>query len=386
VVSDRVAIAGVGATPLRRLSPDASYRELTFDAAGRAYADAGITHSDIDSFISVCEDFHEGTSITDEYTPDQLGAVLHPVQTVAGDGIQGVATALMLIRSGIADIVAVEAHCKTSNILRHEEVLDLAFDPVFERPLGANAHYVAALEMRRYLADTATPAAAVAQVVVKNRRHALANPLAAFANAVTADAVLASFPVAEPLRDLEISRHADGAVVLVIASEEAARRAAKPVWIRGVGWDSDTPWLSSRNWSAAPYARLASEMAYKMAGINDPAAEVRFAEIDDTYAYKELQHLEAAGLASIGTAGTMTLDGDTALRGRLPINPSGGSLGMGYCYDATALYRIAEAVRQIRGEAGRAQVAAAGTGLVVSWRGIPTQTGGALVLSDAAGR
>jgi hypothetical protein len=59
---------------------------------------------------------------------------------------------------------------------------------------------------------------------------------------------------------------------------------------------------------------------------------------------------------------------------------------MGYCYDATALYRIAEAVRQIRGEAGRAQVAAAGTGLVVSWRGIPTQTGGALVLSDAAGR
>jgi hypothetical protein len=54
---------------------------------------------------------------------------------------------------------------------------------------------------------------------------------------------------------------------------------------------------------------------------------------------------------------------------------------MGYCYDASALYRVAEAVRQIRGEAGRAQVADATTGLVISWRGIPTQTGGALVLS-----
>ncbi|HEY6101897.1 MAG TPA: hypothetical protein VI007_01590 [bacterium] len=384
-MSDRVAIAGVGATPLRRLSPDASYRELTFEAATRAYADAGIAYSDLDSFISVCEDFHEGTSITDEYAPDQLGAVLRPVQTVAGDGIQGVATALMLIRSGIADLVAVEAHCKTSNILRHQEVLDLAFDPIFERPLGANAHYVAGLEMRRYLHESRTPEAAVAQVVVKNRRQALANPIAAFPAAVTAETVLASPATAEPLRDLEISMHADGAVVLVIASEEAARRAAKPVWIRGIGWSSDSPWLSSRTWGAAAYARLASEMAYKMAGIGAPAAEIRFAEVDDTYAYKELQHLEAAGLAPQGTAGTMTLEGATAQRGRLPINPSGGSLGMGYCYDASALYRIAEAVRQIRGEAGRAQVAAAATGLVISWRGVPTQTGGALVLSDAAG-
>lgn len=382
VVSDRVAIVGVGFTPPRRLSPDASYREMTFDAATRAYADAGIAHGDIDSFVSVCEDIHEGTSITDEYTPDQLGAVLRPVQTIAGDGIQGLAAGLMLIRSGIADLVAVEAHCKTSNILRHYEVLDLAFDPVFERPLGAYAHYVAALEMRRYLHDSGTSEDAVAQVVVKNRGQALANPLAAFAAALEPDAVLASPPVADPLRELEISAYADGAVVIVLASGEAARRAAKPVWIRGIGWISDSPWLASRNWAAASYAKLATEMAYRMAGISDPAAEIRFAELDDTYAYKELQHLEAAGLARTGEAARMTLNGETARRGRLPVNPSGGSLGMGYCYDVSALYRTAEAVRQIRGEAGGAQVSDATTGLVVSWRGIPTQTGGALVLSS----
>lgn len=380
-MSDRVAVVGVGFTPPRRLSPDASYREMTFDAATRAYADAGIGAGELDSFISVCEDIHEGTSITDEYTPDQLGAVLRPVQTIAGDGIQGLATALMLIRSGIADLAAVEAHCKTSNILRHHEVLDLAFDPVFERPLGANAHYVAALEMRRFLHDSGTAEEAVAQVVVKNRGQALANPLAPFASALSAATVLASPYVAEPLRELEISEYADGAVVIILASEDAARRAPKPVWIRGIGWISDSPWLAARDWSTASYARLAAQMAYKMAGITHPADEIRFAEIDDTYAYKELQHLEASDLAQPGEAGKMTMNGETALNGRLPVNASGGSLGMGYCYDASALYRAAEAVRQIRGEAGRLQVPGASTGLVISWRGVPTQTGGALVLS-----
>lgn len=382
-MSDRVAIVGVGFTPPRALSPDQSYREMTFAAATRAYADAGVTHREIDSFVSVCEDLHEGTSITDEYTPDQLGAVLRPVQTIAGDGIQGLATAFMLIRTGIADRVAVESHCKSSNILRHEEVLEMALDPVFERPLRLNPHYIAGLEMARFLQETGTTRDAVAQVAAKNRRQALSNPVAAFGANLGADDVLASPPVSEPLRELEISPYADGAVVLVLASEDAAGRAPRPVWIRGVGWISDTPWLGSRSWGAATYAALAAEMAYRMAGVTNPAHEIRFAELDDTYAYKELQHIEAAGLAARGEAGRMTLAGETKRGGSLPVNPSGGSLGMGYCFDTSALYRTAEAVRQIRGEAGRHQVRGATTGLVISWRGVPTQTGGALVLGAA---
>lgn len=380
-MSDRVAVVGVGAVPPRPLSVDRSYRELVFEAATRAYTDAGVTHQDIESFVSVCEDFHEGTSITDEYTPDQLGAVLRPVHTVAGDGVQGIAAAVMLIRTGIANLVAVEAHCKTSNILTHEQVLAMALDPTYERPLRVSPHFVAGMEMRRYLHESGTPEDAVAMVVVKNRRHALANPVAAYGGIVSPDDVLSSAPVCEPLRALEISPQADGAVVLVLASEEAARRTARPVWIRGVGWSSDSPWLATRSWGHASYAALAAEMAYRMAGITQPDREIRFAEIDDTYAHKELQHLEAAQLAPRGEVARMVMEGDTRRGGRLPVNPSGGSLGMGYCFDATALYRTAEAVRQIRREAGPAQVERATTGLVLSWRGIPTQTGGALVLS-----
>ncbi len=379
-MSDRVAIVGVGVVPLRVQSREHSYRELTFEAAARAYADAGISHEEVDSFVSVCEDFHEGTSITDEYTPDQLGAVLRPVHTVAGDGLQGIAAAAMLVRSGIADLVAVEAHCKTSNIVSHEQVLAMALDPAYERPVRVTPHAIAALEMRRYQHASVIPDEAIAMVVVKNRRQALANPVAAHGASISPQDVLSSAQVAEPLRTLEISPYADGAVVVVLSSEDAARRAPKPVWIRGIGWASDSPWLAMRSWDQASYAQLSATMAYTMAGITDPPREISFAELDDTYAYKELQHLEATQLVSRGDAARWVMDGRTRLDGPFPVNPSGGSLGMGYCFDATALYRTAAAVQQLRGEAGRAQVRNASTGLVLSWRGVPTQTGGALVL------
>jgi len=62
--------------------------------------------------------------------------------------------------------------------------------------------------------------------------------------------------------------------VLVLSSEDAARRAPKPVWIRGIGWASDSPWLAMRSWDQASYAQLSATMAYTMAGITDPPREI----------------------------------------------------------------------------------------------------------------
>src|SRR5436853_11767 len=107
----RVAIVGVGSAGFARETPDLSYKELMFSAARVAYDDAGVNpRTDVDSFVACSEDFLEGTSIFDEYVPDQLGAVRRPVQTVAGDGLFGIATAVMLVETGIARVVAVEAH------------------------------------------------------------------------------------------------------------------------------------------------------------------------------------------------------------------------------------------------------------------------------------
>jgi len=122
-------------------------------------------------------------------------------------------------------------------------------------------------------------------------------------------------------------------------------------------------------------------MAYKMAGIKHPRKEIDLAEIDDTFSYKELQHMEALKICHKGEAGQLVEEGATERGGEFPVNMSGGSLGVGWMAEASGLQRVLEIVLQLRGEAGKRQVPDASTGLAQSWRGIPTTTGAVIVLS-----
>src|ERR671925_1106748 len=214
-MTDRVAIVGVGHAGFAPITAGVSYKELTFEAALRAYDDAGIDpRKDVDSFVAVSEDFWEGTSIFDEYVPDQIGGALRPVHTVSADGLFAVATAVMLIRSGAARVVAVEGHSKASDVLSIGSIHQFALDPVYNRPLNVSPLAVAGLEMNRYLEATGTTEEQCALVVQKNRRGALDNPRAAFPTEVTAEDVAGSEPLWWPLRRMDIAERADGAVVL----------------------------------------------------------------------------------------------------------------------------------------------------------------------------
>src|SRR5439155_1291191 len=210
--------------------PEYNWKELMFEAASRAYADAAINpREDVDSFITCAEDYYEGFGIFDEFVPDQLGAALRPTCTVSGDGLQGLANAYMQIQTGF--------------------------------------------------------------------------------------------------------------VVLVLASDRAAKKLhSNPVWVRGIGWASDSPSLETRDWTGATYARIAADMAYRLAKVRRPATDIDFAEVDDRFSYKELQHLESLGLAKKGEAGTKVLRGDYDADGRFPVNVSGGSLGCGNVFEATGLH------------------------------------------------
>jgi len=70
-----IAVIGVGTTGFRATTPDVSYRELTYEAAKKAYLDAGVEPKEIGAFVSTAEAFLEGYSIADEYSPDHLSAV-----------------------------------------------------------------------------------------------------------------------------------------------------------------------------------------------------------------------------------------------------------------------------------------------------------------------
>src|SRR5678815_3868004 len=94
-MSEQVAIIGIGVVPLQPTTPRYSFKEMVFEAAQKAYADAGISFDEIDSFVTCAEDFNEGISIFDEYTPDQLGCRQKPMHTLTQDGLHGIADALM---------------------------------------------------------------------------------------------------------------------------------------------------------------------------------------------------------------------------------------------------------------------------------------------------
>lgn len=380
-MEERIAIVGAGYTALRAVSPEVSFREMIFEAAVRAYEDAGVTPHQIDSFVTVAEDYREGTAIFDEYTPEQLGAVHKPMQTVPGDGLQGLAVAWMLLRTGAFDTVVVEGHSKASNVLYPAHVEAMALDPVWVRPHRWHPLFVAGLEMQRFLHERGISLEQVARVVVKNRYNALRNPLAAYPAKLSVGQVLASRPLAEPLTALQVASPADGAFVFVLARESVLSHfRSQPVFIEGIAWLSDTYNLFTRDWARARYAEQVARRAYERAGIQHPLEELDFAEIDDTYAYKELQHLEAVGIAPEGESGRMLEEGVFDPKGRLPVNLSGGSLGCGYLHDASSLRGVLEAVWQLRGQAGERQLPSAKRGLVCSWRGVPTGTGGVVIL------
>lgn len=383
-MSDRIAIIGIGATQFRSISPDLSYKELMFEAAVKAYEDAGIDpRKDVDTFVTCAEDYIEGTSIFDEYTPDQLGAALRSMHTISQEGLTGLASVYLQLQTGEFGIGVVEAHSKASNMLTPDGIAACALDPIYNRPLNINHHAIAGLEMHRFMYETGITEDQCAKVVIKNRKNALENPFAAYGANLTLKDVNTSECVACPCCELHIAQPADGAVVIVLATEERAKALSKkPIWIKGVGWINCSPTLESRDWAEAIYCKKAAEMAYKMAGIKEPKKEIDFAEVDDTFSYKELQHLAAMKLGCGCEMGKWIDNGVTELTGEFPVNPSGGSLGMGHILDASGLARVYMAVKQLRGEAGSLQVKKANKALVQGWRGLPTTSGAVAILSN----
>jgi len=383
----RVAVVGIGHAGFAPITAGISYKELMYEAAVRAYDDAGVDpRTDVDSFICCSEDLLEGTSIFDEYVPDQLGAMQRPVHTVSADGLFGLATGVMLIRSGIASVVAVEAHSKVSDVRSLGSIEAFALDPVFNRPLRIGPLGVAALEMNAFLERTGLTEEHCAMVSAKNRTNALDNPRAAYAAALGIEDVDDSAPVSWPLRQLEVAERADGCVVIVLAAEPRVRDLTEaPAWVLGVGWSSGSPTLESRAWGEADSTTRAAEMAYRQAGLSDPTEEIDLLEVDDTFAFRELESLEALGLGEAADLARLLGEGELGPDGDLPVNVSGGSLGQGNLFEANGLAKVLECVEQLRGEAGERQVDETFVAVAQSIRAVPSTSAAVAVIANDHG-
>jgi acetyl-CoA C-acetyltransferase len=300
---------------------------------------------------------------------------------VEGDGTLSALYGLMRTLSGVYETTMVTAHCKVSEGAPRK-LFNQAFDPIYERLLGLDAISSCALQARSYMHRYGITEEQCAQVSVKNHGNAKNNPYAHVALDITVKDVMKSPMLAEPIKRLDTSPISDGACAIILATENKARKMAKkPVWIRGVAHCADAYRLGERDLSRAVALEAAAKKAYRMAGISDPSREIQVAEVYDAFSYMELMWYEGLGFCGPGEGGKLIDSGATRMGGRLPVNPSGGVLSA-HSVQVAGLARIAEAVLQLRGEAGKRQVPGVKLALAHGVTGICAQTHCVWVLSN----
>jgi acetyl-CoA acetyltransferase len=150
--------------------------------------------------------------------------------------------------------------------------------------------------------------------------------------------------------------------VVVLASEEVARRTRKPVWVLGSAQAGDSMCLHDKQDLARAVAtERAAVAAYRQAGLGPQDVDV--VELHDCFTIAEIVATEGLGLCEAGAGGIAAEKGETSLGGRIPVNPSGGLKAKGHPIGATGAAQVAEIAAQLRGEAGRRQVEGARIGL-----------------------
>lgn len=352
---DRAAIIGIGMTRIEADRTRDTFADMAWEAVNRALDDAGMTIADIDNVITTSNDFWDGRTISCMAVGDASGASDKNVSCVEGDGTFGAFYGLTRVLSGSYGTTLVTAHSKGSESIS-SLITNAAFDPIYDRSLGLDMITASALQACAYMHRTGTDARQLARVSVKNHGNARHNPLAQLPMEITVDDVLASEMIADPLHKLDCSPVSDACCAVILANESRADQyTADPIWVQGVSFCADAYFLGDRDLSRAPALTEAARKAYAMAGITDPGKEIHVAELYDAFTYQELLWIEAMGLSDDGQAGKQLDKGRFDLGGPLPVNPSGGLLS-GHPVIAAGLIRMAEAVRQLRGQAGAYQV------------------------------
>jgi len=341
-----VWVAGAGMTRIGRRSEPLP--ELMAEAALAALAMAGFERPQAIVVAAMNPEEFVGEGNFASNVASHMGFADVPalrVETATSSGAAAFYAGFAQVASGLCSTVLVVGGEKMTHVAtpRVSELIGRSIDP-YERSYGATMPALAALVTRALMARQGVGEREIAAVAVKNHANAARNPLAHFQTPVSMEEVLASRMVSDPLRLLHCCPISDGAAAVVLTAARGLVRVA------GMGQGTDTLALRHRHdLTSFRATQVAARVAFTMAGFGP--ASVDFAELHDAFAPFELIALEDIGLVPLGKAGAITLDGETALDGRLPINPSGGLKARGHPLAATGLAQIVECVWQLTGRA-----------------------------------
>lgn len=349
----RVAIVAAAQTKFEPNKWKQRMQGMALEVVQQVRAQTGLSFGprQIEAAITCSDDLFDARTISDSPMTDVVGAHFQGEEKAAADGAQAVYYAASNILSGHHDIVIVVGHSKESQCASRNQITHLAFDPFFTRPVGLDYLAAAALQAQAFLGRSGVTPEQLADLVVRSRAWAAKNPHANDQTPLTRDAVLNSALVADPIREKHIYPVTDGAIALILASEERAKELTdKPVWISGLGNCYDTFYLGERDLGGNFALGRAACRAYGMAGIKDAKTAFDVVEIADQYAHQLPQYAEGLGLTNDPAAWLAANGPDTH-----HVNHSGGMLA-GNPLMLGGLARVAECVAQLRGEAGARQV------------------------------
>lgn len=224
----------------------------------------------------------------------------------------------------------------------------------YESPWGNTLVGSYAMAAQRHMHEFGTTSEQLAAISVVCRRHAALNPLAMYRKPITVQDVVGSRLIADPLHLLDCCVVSDGGGAVVITTEARARDLIQPpVYILGAA-AAVTHW----NISAMPDfvvtgAKRAGAEAFAQAGVTP--ADIDTVQLYDSFTITALLMLEDLGFCQKGEGGPFAASGALELGGALPMNTDGGALSS--CHPGMrGIFLLIEAARQLRGQAGEAQV------------------------------
>ncbi|MCY3651154.1 MAG: lipid-transfer protein [Acidimicrobiaceae bacterium] len=380
---DEIAVLGVGMHPWGKWGRN--FTEYGVAAARDALADAGVDYADV-GFVSGAVTVRCGypgyvAGSTFARALGFTGAQLASSYSACASGATALQVARGQILSGASDVALVVGADTTPKGFLAPNAGDRPDDIDWLRfhLVGATNPVYFGLHARRRMDLYGATTDDFALVKVKNSRHGAHNPNARFTKEYGLDDVRNSPVVSDPLRLLDICATSDGGAAMVVSSMEWARSHGHrdPVRVAGISTVSptypdpviDLPYLAADS-AADPSAPLVGfkesigARAYDEAQLGPDDVDV--AEVYDLSSAMELDWYEQLGFCGAGEAERLLRDGDTAIGGRLPVNPSGGLGAFGEAVPAQAIAQVCELTWQLRGAAGARQVDGARVGITVN--------------------
>ncbi len=354
-MANRVAICAVAQTKYEADRSDVRFQGLLWEVVKEVRKQTGLAFGNdgIEASITVSDDLFDARTISDGAITDVVGGHYQCEEKVTADGSQGLYYAAAMVLSGHHDVVLLAGHCKESQAASRNMVTHLAFDPFFTRPVGMDYITAAALQAQAYMNRAGVTEEQLGDLVVRSREWAAKNPVAQESTPCTRDDVLASPMVADPIRESFMYPVSDGAVAMILATEERAQELTdNPIWVTGLGNCYDSFYLGERDIAGNFSMERAAKRAYDMAGVTQPDCAFDVVEVCDQYAHQLPQWAEGLGLCNAGAGGQWLTDGGPDKQN---VNRSGGMLA-GNPLMLGGLARASEAVTQLRGEAGESQV------------------------------